>query len=82
MVIDIIDVQRVAVFKTENHPPVGPHSYRPEPSPVPFEGMQPKTGHAHIGNAARRVKPDPNISEFHNMLGSRPARIIVCVKAS
>ena len=50
--------------------------------PALGEGMQPKTGHAHIGNAARRVKPDPNISEFHNMLGSRPARIIVFVMAS
>jgi hypothetical protein len=28
------------------------------------------------------VKPDQNIAEFHNMLGSHPARVIVFVKAS
>ena len=82
MVIDIIDVQRVAIFKAEDHPPVGPHCYRPKPSPVPLERVQLETRHVHVGNAASRIKPDQNIAELHNMLGIHAARVIVFVKAS
>lgn len=82
MVIDIIDVQRVAIFKAENHPPVGPHRYRPKPSQGPLERVQFETRHVQIGNAARRIKPRQNIAELHNMLGNHAARVIAFVKAS
>jgi hypothetical protein len=64
MVVQIIDVECVAVRKVEDHSPIGAYRYRPKAFELAFERMQPETRHIHIGHCAGRAEPRENIAQL------------------
>jgi len=49
MVIDIINVLRVAIVKAKDHSPVGAYRDRPKALPISLKRVQPKSRHINIG---------------------------------
>ena len=61
MVIDVVNVQDIAIGDAKNHMPVRANGHRPQPSEFAFERMQPKPWQVHVRNIARGIKPGQNV---------------------
>ena len=81
MIVQIINVERVAIGKAENHPPVCANSYRPKTFELAFERMQPETRHIHVGRGARRIEPRENIAQLNDVFSHHAALVVLFVKA-
>ena len=81
MVIDIINVQRVAVRKAENHPPVGAYRDRPKTFQLALERMKLEARHIYIGESSGGVQAYQNVTHLLQMFPTDPARVAVLVKA-
>ena len=80
MVIDIINVLRVAVVQAKDHPPVGTYRNRPKALPVTLKRVQLKSRYIHIGNDESCVKPYQNVAHLFNVLSLDAARVVVIIK--
>jgi hypothetical protein len=60
VVIDIINILR-AVFKTKNHPPVGPNGHSPKAFHLAFERVQPQLRLVHVSKRRSWMKRRQNI---------------------
>ena len=76
MVIDIINILRVAV-KAENHSPVGVNCNGPKAFIRAFERMQPEPRQIHVRNALGGVKRCQNIPQLANMFRVYAARVVL-----
>lgn len=81
MVIKIIDIQGVALFKPEDHPPVGSNRYRPRAFRLAFERMKPLARHVHITDNGGGVKPCESVAKLDCVFVDHAARIVVLIKA-
>ena len=68
MVIDIINVQGVAVREAEYHAPVCSDRHRPETLPVAFERTQAKPRQAHILCRGGSIQPRENVTQLFDVL--------------
>src|SRR6266446_4407745 len=64
MVIQVVDLESIALFETKDHSPVPRHFYRPESSPLASEGMEVSPWVAHILYLVCSVEPIKNIGEL------------------
>ena len=64
VVVDIIDIRRVMIRKTKDHPPVGANGDRPKAFQPTFKGVQVETGHIHVAHKTSRVEPCQNIAQL------------------
>src|ERR1700730_18313246 len=80
MVIDIIDIQRIAIRKAKNNPPVGSNCHRPKAFPHIFEWMKPNPGQIHILDRARGIKPREDVAKLPRMFGDHAALVVVLMK--
>src|SRR2546427_61347 len=67
VIIQVVDLESIALFETKDHSPVPRHFHRPEFSPLPFEGMEVSPRVAHILYLVCRVEPIKNIGELPRM---------------
>ena len=81
MIIEIIDVHRVAVGKAEYDPPVGADRHGPKTSELALQCVQPETRQVHVLNCASRIETGKDVTQFHGVFGADPARIVLFVKA-
>ena len=81
MVVDIINIKRVRVDKTENYTPVCSNRYRPKAAEPAFQRMEPKTGNIHVGYVPECIEPRQNIAQLFNMLCQSAPRFFVFVKS-
>jgi len=80
VIVDIVNVQRIAVVKTENNPPVGANRDRPESIHLTFERMRPKAGHVHIGDCTGSIQPCQNVTQFDLMFPVNTTWVVVLMK--
>jgi len=64
MVVDIIDIQRVAIGEPKNHAPVGANRYRPIALQLAPERMKPKSRQIQIRDHSSGVEPSENVTQF------------------
>jgi hypothetical protein len=81
MVIDVIDIERIAIGKSKNHAPIGPNGNRPEAFQLTLEGVQIEARQIHVCNTASRIETRDNIAQLLNMLGYHTAWIVVIPEA-
>ncbi len=48
MVVDIVDIERIAFGKAEDHSSVSPYGDRPKSPQLTLQGMEPETGQVHV----------------------------------
>ena len=68
MVVDVVDIERVAFGKAENDPPVGTDGDGPKTLKRTLKGMKSKAGEVHIRDAGRSVETNENIAQPLGML--------------
>ena len=81
MVIDVVNIQCVAVNKAEDYAPVGANGHSPKTFPSAFERMKPEPRHIQIRDRVSGFQPGEDVAQLHRMLGCYAARIVVLVKA-
>jgi hypothetical protein len=64
VVIDVIDVEYVAVGKAKNYPPIGAYRDRPKALKIALRRMKPETRHIHIGERSGGVESHKNIAQL------------------
>ncbi len=64
MVIDIVDIYRVAAGETKYHPPIGSDRNRPETPQFALKWMQPEPRQIHVFDRASGVKSSKNIPQL------------------
>jgi hypothetical protein len=82
MIVHQIDVEGAAILEPENDSPVCAHRNRPETLQVALERVQPERRNIEGGDTLRRVQHRQNLSDLANVLGVKPARIVVLEKLS
>jgi len=81
VVIDVIDIMRVAFRQSENHPPISADCYRPKAFEVTFERMQAEAWQIHIRNRTGGIQPCQNVTKLYCVFADHAARVVVLVKA-
>ena len=81
VIVEIVDIQRVAFGKAENHSPVSPHGDGPKAFELALERMEPKTGQVHIRDGSRCVESHENIAQFFGVFAHDPAVVVIFIKA-
>src|ERR1035441_3153870 len=75
VVIDIINLQRVALHQAENHPPVGAHRHRPKAFELALERMQPAARPVHVRDRIGSIQTGENVFRgspiFHDLPAAR-----------
>jgi hypothetical protein len=64
MVIDIINIERLALGEAENHTPVGTNRYRPKAFQLALERMQPEARQVHISDRTCSIKARENVPQL------------------
>ena len=72
MVIDIINVQYIAVGKAENNPPVGANRHGPKTFLPAIERMQSKPRHVHIRNRTGGIEAHQDVTQLFCVFGTTP----------
>lgn len=80
MVIDVINIQRVAFGEAENHAPIGPNRDRPKAFELAFERMQTEAGQIQVSGRSGGIKSHENITQLRSMFPDHAARVVVLVK--
>src|SRR5580658_1870377 len=81
MIVEIVDIERIAIGETKNHSPVRPDGDRPKAFHLALERMQPESGQIHISDVGRSVETNKNVAESFGVLAHDAAMIVVIVKA-
>ena len=81
MVIDVVDILRIAFRKAENHTPVGTNRNRPEASEITLEAMGPESWQIHVCGCTSSIKPRKDVPQLWRVFGDYPARVIILVEA-
>jgi hypothetical protein len=81
VVIDVVDILRIAFREAENHTPVGTNRNRPEVSEVTLEPMEPESWQIHVCGGTGSIKPCEDVPQLWRVFGDYPARIIILVEA-
>lgn len=81
MIIEIVDIERVAFRKAEDDSPVCPDGHGPKAFELAFERMEPETGKVHIRDDSRSVEPHQNIAQFLGVLARDTALVVIFIKA-
>ena len=79
VVINIINIL-CSIVKTENHPPVRPHSHGPEAFQWTSERMQTETRHIHMGHGRSGVKSYQNIPQLASVFRVYTALVVLFKK--
>jgi hypothetical protein len=82
MVIDIVNVQSLAVRETKNHSPVSPNGHCPESFKRAFERMQAEPWQVQIRNVTRGIQAGKKVTQLFHMFAVHTARVIALIKAS
>jgi hypothetical protein len=69
------------VGKAEDHPPVGTNCDRPKAFQGTFEGVQPETGHIHVGHKPSRIESRRNVAQLVGVLGIDSTPVVRLVQA-
>jgi hypothetical protein len=77
MVVEIVDVRRVARFEAEDHAPVRPHRHTPEVLPIALESVQPKSRKVHIRGSWRAVKDGEDVLDLLDVVRTYPLSVAV-----
>lgn len=77
MVVNQFNIARVAVLKSEDHPPVCPNRDSVEPFPIPFQRMQPEAGQIHIVRTGRTIEHRKDILDLLKKISPNPFRLTV-----
>src|SRR5688572_162171 len=80
MVIRIVDIDGIAVLKSEPHAPVSGNGDRPIPRQVAPQWMQPKPGKVHVIGPTATVQHCKDVAEPLNMFGRYSSRRSAIVK--
>ena len=80
MVVEIVNVQRIMVNKTEDHPPIGPHRHCPKAFQLALERMQPETGQVHVRHRRGSFKTRQDVAQLICVVRNYSARVVVLVK--
>jgi hypothetical protein len=81
VIVNIINIQNVALDKTEDDPPIGAHRHRPKASEITFKGMKVKAWDLHIRDGFRSIQTRQNVTYLSSILANQTARIPVLVEA-
>ena len=81
MIVNIINIPRIAFDEAENDPPIRTDSNRPKTLEVTFERVQAKAWDVHIRDRSRSIKTRENVPQPIRMLANQTAGIAVLVKA-
>ena len=81
MIIDVIDVERIAFNKAKGHAPIRSNRHRPRAFRFALQRMQPEAREVHIGNRPSGVKARQNVTELFDMFMDEASRIIFLIKA-
>lgn len=81
MVVDQVNVGRVAVLKPEDNPPIRPYRDAPKSGQVPFKGVKLKAGDVHIFRLRTAFQLRQNTTHLFDMLGVDAPLVIIFVKS-
>lgn len=81
VVLEIVDIERVAFCKAEYHSPVSPDRDRLKACELALQRMESETRQVHVRNGRRSVQTNWNIAESFGMLAHDAAMIVAFVKA-
>ena len=73
VIINIIDINGVAVFEAERNSPIPGDRYSPIAGEVSLERMQSEAGNAHILRPTAAVQHRKNVAKLFNMRGRHPS---------
>ena len=74
-VVQVIDIDGVAVLEAEDHAPVGTDRHRPEPGMVSPERVKPEARQVHVGRAGGGVEAHQDVAHPFAVLGMDAARL-------
>lgn len=77
MVIDIINIERIAFDEAEDHAPVSPHSYTPKSFEVAFERVQAEARHVHLRYGGSNIKSRQNIAQLGDVFRCNASGVVV-----
>ena len=63
VVVEIVDVERVAVLEAEGDAPIGAHRHGPEAGEVSLERVKPEAREIHVARARGRVEPGEDVAD-------------------
>jgi hypothetical protein len=69
VVVDRVEVARVAVVKAEDDAPVGPDSHAPKAFEVTLEGVEVEAGQVHILGLLGAVQDGEDVFHFPEVIG-------------
>jgi hypothetical protein len=82
VIIDIINVQCIAVREAEDHTPIGTDRYSPKTFELAFEPVQRESRQIHVGDRPGSIQTGQNISQFLHVLTGHASWVGISVKAS
>jgi hypothetical protein len=65
VIIDKINVLRVAIRKTEDHPPIGANRHCPKAFEITLKRVQSKARQVHIRDRTGSVKTRENVTQLY-----------------
>jgi hypothetical protein len=78
MIVDQIEIERVAVLEAKNQPPIASDGNAPEAFKIALERVQPPTGHhIHFLNGFGRIQGGQNILDLVHLISRKPAALSV-----
>ena len=70
MIVDQIDIIRIAILESKHYAPVGPYDNTPEPLQFSSERMQSKAGETHVFRSLGPVQNSENVFNLRNVIGA------------
>lgn len=80
MVVNVIDVEHLALRKAENDPPIRANRGGPKTFQVAFEGVKAEAGQIHIRGSCGGIEPRENVTQLLHVLADHAARVVVFIK--
>jgi hypothetical protein len=80
VVIDIVQVKRIAFVEPKDHSPIGSDNHCPKASQLALSRMQTEAWQVHISNRAGGVKTSQDIAQFVDVLCQNTSGVVVFIE--
>jgi hypothetical protein len=81
VIIQIVDLKRLAIRESKDDAPIGSDNDRPQALQLPLKPMKPETGKVHIVHGYSCVHPRENIAQLRQVLRVYSPRVVVFIEA-
>ena len=80
MIIDVVDIDRVAVLEPKSHPPIARYRHRRIPAQFTAQLMKLKPRKVHISRAPALVKRGQDVSQLLDVVRWHPPRLALFIE--